>query len=110
MEYGGTLSDLFSVTAIEQLMYAGKGHAYGTELMLRKNFGKIAGWINYTLGWNYRQFDDINDGKRYLASNDRRHDLSAIVMYNITPQWNVSATFCIATGNRLNLPQKLCTS
>lgn len=105
LEYGGTLSDLFSVTAIEQLMYAGKGHAYGTELMLRKNFGKIAGWINYTLGWNYRQFDDINDGKRYLASNDRRHDLSTIVMYNITPQWNVSATFVYATGNRLNLPR-----
>jgi len=105
LEFGGTLNDLFSVTAIEQLMYAGRGYAYGTELMIRKNFGKIAGWINYTLGWNYRQFDDINAGNRFLASNDRRHDLSIIAMYNITPRLNLNATFVYATGNRLNLPR-----
>lgn len=104
-EFGGTLNDLITAATIENLLHTGKGYTYGAEVMLRKNYGDFAGWINYTLGWNYRQFDDINNGKKYLASNDRRHDFSAVAMYHINDKWDVSATFVYATGSRLNLPR-----
>ncbi len=105
LEFGGSLNDLFTVSNLEELMHSGIGYAYGTELMLRKNFGKFAGWMNYNLGWNYRQFSDINEGKRYLANNDRRHDLTLVGMYNLSPKLSLSASFSFATGNRLNLPR-----
>ena len=73
--------------------------------MLRKNAGRFNGWLNYTLGWNFRQFDDINNGQPFQATNDRRHDLSLIGFYNINKKLSVSAAFVYATGSRLNLPR-----
>lgn len=104
LEYGGNLNDLLS----EQLfpkMYTGKGWAYGAELLAKKNTGRFTGWLSYTLGWNYRQFDNINSGRPYLANNDRRHDFSVIGMYQLSERINFSATFVYATGSRLNLPR-----
>ena len=105
LEYGGTLNDLFSEQQLIDRVYSGKGRAYGAEFMLKKNEGRFTGWLNYTLGWNYRQFDDINQGKAYLATNDRRHDLSVIGMYQLTNKISLSATFVYASGSRLNLPR-----
>lgn len=105
LEFGGNLNDLFSVNELLSKIYQGKGWSYGTELMFKKNTGKLTGWINYALGWNYRQFDQINEGKPFLATADRRHDLSAIAMYKLNDNWSLSATFVFATGSRLNLPR-----
>ena len=32
--------------------------------MLKKNTGKITGWISYALSWSYRKFPEINNGKK----------------------------------------------
>lgn len=105
LEYGGKLNDLMIEDKIEKLLYKGRGYVYGTELMLRKNYGSFTGWFNYTLGWSYRQFDDINDGLPYLATNDRRHDMSLVGIYQINNKISMSATYVYATGSRLNLPR-----
>lgn len=105
LEYGGNLIDLFSEQQLLDKMYTGKGWAYGTEVLVKKNAGRFTGWMSYMLGWNYRQFDNINQGKPYLATNDRRHDFSIIGMYQLTDRINFSATFVFATGSRLNLPR-----
>lgn len=105
LEYGGNLNDLFSEQQLLNKMYIGKGWAYGTEFLVKKNAGRFTGWMSYTLGWNYRQFDNINQGEPYLAMNDRRHDFSIIGMYQLSDKINFSATFVYATGSRLNLPR-----
>lgn len=105
LEFGGNLNDLFSMNEMLSKIYQGSGTAYGAEFMLKKNTGKFTGWLNYTLGWNYRKFDQINDGHPFLATADRRHDLSAIAMYQLSKNWSLSATFVYATGSRLNLPR-----
>ncbi|NCB67604.1 MAG: hypothetical protein EOM47_01985 [Bacteroidia bacterium] len=105
LEFGGNLNDLFVANNIENLLYTGRGYAYGAEFMLRKNAGRFHGWLNYTLGWNFRQFDDINNGQPFQATNDRRHDLSLIGFYNINEKLSISAAFVYATGSRLNLPR-----
>lgn len=105
LEFGGNLADLFQTQGPFDKVYTGKGWAYGTELMLKKSAGRVIGWVNYALGWNYRQFDQLNDGKPYLASNDRRHDLSIVGMYALNKRLNLSATYVYATGSRLNLPR-----
>jgi hypothetical protein len=82
----------------------GKGWAYGVELFLKKNQGKFTGWIGYTLSWTWRQFEEINFGRPYLAKYDRRHDASLVLTYDATKKWNFGMVWVYGTGNRGTLP------
>ena len=83
----------------------GKGWSYGAEFLIQKKIGKISGWIGYTLSWTHLQFDSINQGKKFYARYDRRHDFSAVVIYKPTPKITVSGTWVYGTGNAITLPQ-----
>jgi hypothetical protein len=82
----------------------GTGDSYGGELFLKKNIGKWTGWIGYTLSWTTRLFPEINNGERYPAKYDRRHDISIVLSWDITERLNVSAVWVYATGNTMTLP------
>lgn len=84
----------------------GKGWAYGAELFIHKQKGRLTGWIGYTLAWTWRQFPDLNEGKKYPARYDRRHDLSIVASYFISDRWTVSGDFIFSTGNPTTLPEK----
>ncbi|MCK7555225.1 TonB-dependent receptor [Chitinophaga sedimenti] len=64
-----------SISDPEEDFVFGKGWAYGAELFLKKNNGKFTGWLGYTLAWTWRKFPDLNDGDKFPAKYDRRHDL-----------------------------------
>ncbi len=85
----------------------GKGQAYGAEFFIKKREGKFTGWIGYTLSWTTRTFAEINGGKTYFAKYDRRHDISIVTAYELTPRWNFSAVWVFNTGNRGTLPNSL---
>lgn len=99
---------LFDLTSekfiLEQSLSYGKGKAYGLEILFKKNNGKLTGWISYGLGWSYRRFPDINNGKKFPAKHDRRHDLSLTLMYSPNKKWDLSSVFVYATGNAFTLP------
>ncbi len=84
----------------------GKGWSYGTELFINKTKGKFTGWIGYTLGWTWRKFDHLNDGKKYPAKFDRRNDLSLVGSYELNKRWKLSADFVFGSGNAATLPQR----
>lgn len=86
-----------------QLLY-GKGRAYGLELLLRKNKGKLTGWVGYTLSRTEKQIDGINQNEWYAARQDRTHDISVVMMYDISKRWNVSAVWVYQTGNAVTFP------
>jgi hypothetical protein len=77
----------------------GKGKAYGAEFFLRKNKGKLNGWIGYTISRSDRKFDELNNGKVFVAKFDRPHDLSINIAYNLNKEWTLGTTFVYATGN-----------
>jgi len=89
---------------IERLLQGGKGRAYGAELCLRKNSGRLTGWIAYTLSWAENKIEGINKNRWYTAGNDRRHDLSIVAMYDLSRHWNFSATWKYNTGQALTAP------
>lgn len=89
---------------LEGELLSGIGRAYGLEIMLKKKTGKFTGWVGYTLSRTERKIDGINDGKWYLAKQDRTHDLSVVGIYEITPKWSVSALFVFYTGNAVTFP------
>ncbi|WP_118951935.1 TonB-dependent receptor [Taibaiella helva] len=82
----------------------GKGRAYGAELFINKTKGKFTGWIGYTLSWTNRVFPDLNDGERFPAKYDRRHDLSLVGSYEFNKRWTLSGVFVFGSGNAITLP------
>ena len=89
---------------IERLLLGGKGRAYGLELCLHKNTGRLTGWASYTLSWSENKINGINNGDWYTASNDRRHDLCLVGIYQATPRWELSALWRYTTGQALTVP------
>lgn len=95
---------MFSRISLESIILGGKGRSYGMELMLRKNFDRLSGWISYTLSKTETKIPGINDGRWYNASNDRRHDLSVVALYALNDKWNFSATWNYSSGRPLTAP------
>lgn len=89
---------------IERIVAAGKGRAYGMELLVRKNTGDFTGWISYTLSWSQNRIPGINGGRWYTASNDRRHDLSVVGMYRFDEHWHAAVTWVYNTGQAMTAP------
>jgi len=86
-----------------QLLY-GQGRAYGLELYLKKKFGKLTGWISYTLSKSERKFQDINADTWFNATQDHTHDLSLVGIYKASKKWTLSSTFVYVTGNPVTWP------
>ncbi|MGN6416715.1 MAG: TonB-dependent receptor [Pseudobacter sp.] len=84
----------------------GKGWSYGSEFFFNKTKGRLTGWLGYTLSYTWRKFPGLNDGEKYPAKFDRRHDLSLVSMYQINPKWKVSGVFVYGTGNATTLPER----
>lgn len=95
-----------SIKDPEEEFVFGKGWSYGAEFFINKAKGRFTGWIGYTLAWSWRKFADLNNGNRYPAKFDRRHDLSVVGIYELNPTWKLSAVFVYATGNATSLPEK----
>lgn len=84
---------------VEDEFVFGKGTSYGAEFFLKKNYGKLSGWIGYTISKTDRIFKDINEGKSFPATYDRRHDLSVVANYEINNKLEAGAVFVYGTGN-----------
>jgi hypothetical protein len=90
----------------EQEFVFGKGWSYGAEFFVNKSRGRLTGWIGYTLSWTWREFKDLNAGKKYPAKYDRRHDLSVVGTYELNKRWKFSGVFVYGTGNATTLPER----
>lgn len=82
----------------------GKGRSYGLELFVKKGSGDLTGWISYTLSKTEKKTNDIQEKNWYLSSFDRRHDLSLVVMYDVSPRLSVSGNFQLKSGRPFTSP------
>jgi len=99
---GTTYGDAY-MNNFDNSFTTGKGWAYGVELFIKKNLGKLTGWIGYTLSWSYRNFPANNDSLTYPSKYDRRHDLSVVANYDFNQHWTFSSQFVYATGDALTV-------
>jgi hypothetical protein len=89
---------------IESQLLFGKGRAYGLEMQLKKQTGPITGWISYTLSKTEKQINGINNNQWYDARQDRTHEIAVVGMYQISPKWQLSASWTYYTGNAVSFP------
>lgn len=89
---------------IEGELLFGKGRAYGLELMLKKKYGKLNGWIGYTWSRTERLIDGINNNNWYPARQDITHDVSVVAIYDLNKKWSFSASWVYNKGNAVTFP------
>ncbi len=88
----------------EDNITSGRGWSYGGELLLQKKKGKWTGWLGYTLSWTQLEFDDLNNGERFFAKYDRRHDISFVNIFKLSKELTFSFVWVFSSGNAMNLP------
>lgn len=89
---------------INQLLVFGSGNSYGAEFFVKKNFGKLTGWIAYTLSKTTQQFDSLNYGNSFPFTYDKRHNLNIVASYEKNKKWTFSAAFIFTSGGAFTLP------
>jgi len=95
---------------LELDLLAGKGRAYGIELMIRKKFGKLNGWVNYTYSRSLIKIDSkfmeekINGGRYYPTNYDKPHDFNIVSNYKFSRRISASATITYSTGHPITYP------
>ncbi|MDR0429401.1 MAG: TonB-dependent receptor [Tannerellaceae bacterium] len=82
---------------------SGRGWSYGLEWTARKESGKINGIVGYGLMWSDRQFDEINQGKRFAAKYDNRHKINIMIHYKPNKRVEINGSWTYVTGNRITL-------
>ncbi len=97
-------ANIFFSTFFGSDLVFGNGKSYGIEFLLKKNLGKLTGWMGYSLAKSDRKFSEINQGKPFPPKFDRTHDFSIVAMYKINPKWTLAATWVYYTGNAVTIP------
>jgi len=90
---------------LDTVFVFGNGWSYGTEWYLEKKKGRLTGWLGYTLSWTWRLFPDVNLGEKFHPRYDRRHDISAVVLYKLSDRLQLSTTWVFGSGNAVSLPE-----
>lgn len=89
---------------IDSGLVYGKGWSYGAEFFLKKNTGRLTGWISYTLSWTNQRFNNLNSGKSFPFRYDKRHVLSVAGVLALSKRWTLSSVFVFSTGAVYTLP------
>ena len=104
-------ADLIANNAIEQIILNGQLRSYGLELLLRKNEGKLNGWISYTLSRSEQQTPGrtpletgINNGQWYNSVFDKLHNLAVTSSYTLNDKWSFGANFALQSGQPVTFP------
>ncbi|GAB3534520.1 TonB-dependent receptor [Pontibacter brevis] len=83
---------------------SGDGVAYGSEWLLKKNTGRLSGWLSQTYSRSFRKIDGetpeetINGGVWYPSDYDKPLNLNIFTNYQLWPRWTGSANFTYTTG------------
>ena len=88
----------------------GDQRANGIEFMLKKNFGRLTGWVSYTYSraktkvHNYKTGESINSGQEFPSNFDKPHALNMVGVYKFTRRFSLSANLVYSTGRPITYP------
>jgi hypothetical protein len=95
---------------VETELLQGEGKAYGVEVLLKKQIGRLNGWLGYTYSRTFIKLDSefseerVNNGNYFPANFDKPHDVSAVMNYKLTKRYSFSANFIYQTGRPITYP------
>lgn len=96
---------------LETELVPAQGRAYGAEFFIKKNLGRMTGWISYTYSRSLRRVitpyeeEIINDGEWFASNFDKPNDLTLIGNYKVSTNTSLSATFGFSSGRPVTFPE-----
>lgn len=94
----------------ETQLLQGEGKAYGIEFLIRKQTGRLNGWVGYTYSRTFIKlnsaFNDerVNNGEYFPTNFDKPHELSTVLNYKFTKRYSLSTNFIYQTGRPITYP------
>jgi len=95
---------------IETEVLQGDGKSYGIEILVKKNSGRLNGWIGYTYSKSLIKLDSefseerVNDGDYFPTNYDKPHDFGLVANYKLTKRFSFSTNFIYQTGRPVTYP------
>lgn len=95
---------------LETELLQGEGKSYGIEFLIKKNSGKLNGWIAYTYSRSFLKLDSkfsderVNNGAFFASNFDKPHDFNSVLNYKITKRYSFSVNFVYQTGRPITYP------
>lgn len=88
----------------------GKQHAYGIEVMVKRNNRKLDGWLSYT--WSKaltrvngkNEWDKINNGAEYQSNYDIPHAVNLVMNYHLSRRITFSSVIVYQSGRPVTYP------
>jgi hypothetical protein len=90
-------------TEYRQFFYNGKGYSRGIDLLLQKKYGKLTGWIGYTLGESRYQFPVYGEGY-FPANQDVTNEFKIVGTLKPIRDLTFTASWIFATGKPYTEP------
>jgi hypothetical protein len=109
LEYKDGASILLN-EALETDIVSAESKSYGVELLLKKQSGKLSGWLSYTYSRSLIQADGefsaerINSGEFYPSNYDKPHSAVLITNYKINRRVNIALNVNYSTGRPATFP------
>ncbi len=96
---------------LEEYLLDDVGYNCGAELYVKKNSGRLTGWVSYTFSVARQRTtstilqEQINNNAFYPSTNDRPNDLVINMNYHATRRWRFSALFTYSSGRPETYPE-----
>lgn len=109
LDYKNGADLLFNANPETELLSA-EGRSYGLEVFVKKNQGKLTGWLSYTLSRSETKIDGrfnsetVNNGNYFPSNHDKKHDISLVGIYKFNKRLSTSMSFNFSTGRPFTLP------
>ena len=103
-------ADFIGSAHVEEDLLQGEQDAYGVELILEKERGRLNGWLSYAYSRSLitvngtETWERINDGQSYPANYDKPHALNLILNYRLNRRLSVSGNMVYQTGRPVTYP------
>ncbi|MDX9772047.1 MAG: TonB-dependent receptor [Bacteroidales bacterium] len=106
-------AELTSNPLIETAILQGRQNSYGAEFLVRRNAGRLTGWISYT--WSRSlitvdseyQWGQINRGMAYAANYDKPHALNLVGSYKVSRRLSLASNLIYNSGRPITYPTGL---
>ena len=85
------------------------GNNFGVELYVKKNSGRLTGWVSYTFSRSFQrtssvfESEKINNNQFFPSSFYRPNNFVLNLNYHISRRWRFGATFTYSTGRPVTL-------
>jgi len=90
---------------LEGELRIGSARSYGAEFLVRKQSGKLTGWVSYSYIRTYRKIPAINYGKEFNPTYDKPNNISVVLNYELSKRFEAGMNWVYSTAMPVTVPK-----